>query len=129
MTDKPTAAQGTLIESEEDLSWALADLVPVASKILDSTATYLSKVGKKIVDEKSPLTPNQLRVLAKSNNLAQQIVKLSSEINLMLRKPNQWLLDDAKQHAKQNADTAQDVPLIDESDMVESEIIGEETDE
>lgn len=47
MTDKPTAAQGTLIESEEDLSWALADLVPVASKILDSTATYLSKVGKK----------------------------------------------------------------------------------
>lgn len=68
-------------------------------------------------------------MLAKSNNLAQQIVKLSSEINLMLRKPNQWLLDDAKQHAKQNADTAQDVPLIDESDMVESEIIGEETDE
>lgn len=129
MTDKPTAAQGTLIESEEDLSLALADLVPVASKILDSTATYLSKVGKKIVDEKSPLTPNQLRVLAKSNNLAQQIVKLSSEINLMLRKPNQWLLDDAKQHAKQNADTAQDVPLIDESDMVESENIGEETDE
>lgn len=123
MTDKPTAAQGTLIESEEDLSWALADLVPAASKILDSTATYLSKVGKKIGDEKSPLTPNQLRVLAKSNSLAQQIVKLSSEINLMLRKPNQWLLDDAKQHAKQHADTAQDVPLIDESGMVESELV------
>lgn len=126
MTDKPTAAQGTLIESEEDLSWALADLVPVASKILDSTATYLSKVGKKIGDEKSPLTPNQLRVLAKSNSLAQQIVKLSSEINLMLRKPNQWLLDDAKQHAKQHADTAQDVPLIDESGMVESELVDED---
>lgn len=126
MTDKPTAAQGTLIESEEDLSWALADLVPAASKILDSTATYLSKVGKKIGDEKSPLTPNQLRVLAKSNNLAQQIVKLSSEINLMLRKPNQWLLDDAKQHAKQHADTAQDVPLIDESGMVESELVDED---
>ena len=126
MTDKPTAAQGTLIESEEDLSWALADLVPAASKILDSTATYLSKVGKKIGDEKSPLTPNQLRVLAKSNSLAQQIVKLSSEINLMLRKPNQWLLDDAKQHAKQHADTAQDVPLIDESGMVESELVDED---
>lgn len=126
MTDKPTAAQGTLIESEEDLSLALADLVPAASKILDSTATYLSKVGKKIGDEKSPLTPNQLRVLAKSNSLAQQIVKLSSEINLMLRKPNQWLLDDAKQHAKQHADTAQDVPLIDESGMVESELVDED---
>lgn len=126
MTDKPTAAQGTLIESEEDLSWALADLVPAASKILDSTATYLSKVGEKIGDEKSPLTPNQLRVLAKSNSLAQQIVKLSSEINLMLRKPNQWLLDDAKQHAKQHADTAQDVPLIDESGMVESELVDED---
>ena len=126
MTDKPTAAQGTLIESEEDLSWALADLVPAASKILDSTATYLSKVGKKIGDEKSPLTPNQLRVLAKSNSLVQQIVKLSSEINLMLRKPNQWLLDDAKQHAKQHADTAQDVPLIDESGMVESELVDED---
>lgn len=126
MTDKPTAAQGTLIESEEDLSWALADLVPAASKILDSTATYLSKVGKKIGDEKSPLTPNQLRVLVKSNNLAQQIVKLSSEINLMLRKPNQWLLDDAKQHAKQNEEEAQDVPLIDESGMVESELVDED---
>ena len=126
MTDKPTAAQGTLIESEEDLSWALADLVPAASKILDSTATYPSKVGKKIGDEKSPLTPNQLRVLAKSNSLVQQIVKLSSEINLMLRKPNQWLLDDAKQHAKQHADTAQDVPLIDESGMVESELVDED---
>lgn len=126
MTDKPTAAQGTLIESEEDLSWALADLVPAASKILDSTATYLSKVGKKIGDEKSPLTPNQLRVLVKSNSLAQQIVKLSSGINLMLRKPNQWLLDDAKQHAKQHADTAQDVPLIDESGMVESELVDED---
>ena len=126
MTDKPTAAQGTLIESEEDLSWALADLVPAASKILDSTATYLSKVGKKIGDEKFLLTPNQLRVLAKSNSLAQQIVKLSSEINLMLRKPNQWLLDDAKQHAKQHADTAQDVPLIDESGMVESELVDED---
>lgn len=100
--------------------------MPVASKILDSTATYLSKVGKKIGDEKSPLTPNQLRVLAKSNNLAQQIVKLSSEINLMLRKPNQWLLDDAKQHAKQNEEEAQDVPLIDESDMVESELVDED---
>ena len=126
MTDKPTAAQGTLIESEEDLSWALADLVPAASKILDSTATYLSKVGKKIGDEKFLLTPNQLRVLAKSNSLAQQIVKLSSEISLMLRKPNQWLLDDAKQHAKQHADTAQDVPLIDESGMVESELVDED---
>lgn len=126
MTDKPAAVQGTLIESEEDLSWALADLVPAASKILDSTATYLSKIGKKIGDEKSPLTPNQLRVLAKSNSLAQQIVKLSSEINLMLRKPNQWLLDDAKQHAKQHADTAQDVPLIDESGMVESELVDED---
>lgn len=115
--------QGTLIENEEDLAWALADLVPVASKMLDTAATYLSRVGKKVDDDKCPLTPNQLRVLSKSTDLAQRIVKISSEVNLMLRKPNQWLRDDAAHAAKRPS--AQDVPLLDESDVVSAEIIDE----
>lgn len=117
MTTTTKPVQGVLVESDEDLAFQLADLVPVASKILDAAASYIARVGKKFSDEKTPLTHQQITVLSQSCDLAQQVVKLGAEINLMVRKPQEWLLKSiAADIAAEN--TAEDVPIIDDDNQV-----------
>lgn len=117
--------QGTLIENDEDLGYALSDLVPVASKITDAAATYLSKCGKRMSDDKVVITPTQLHVLGKTCDLAQRVVKLGAELNLMLRKPYQWFEEENKRQQEADAEPS-DAPLLEESDMMESEIVDED---
>lgn len=117
--------QGTLIENDEELGYALSDLVTVSSKIMDAAATYLSKCGKRMSDDKVVITPTQLRVLGKTCDLAQRVVKIGAELNLMLRKPYQWFEEENKRQQEADAEPS-DAPLLEESDMVESEIVDED---
>lgn len=84
MTAKPKNIQGTLID-DEDLSADLADLVPVASKITDAAATYIAKLDKKYADDN--IHGGTLRVLDKTQELAQEAVRIGAAIGRLLRTP------------------------------------------
>ncbi|PLS23979.1 hypothetical protein BLI708_00235 [Bifidobacterium imperatoris] len=87
---QPKLIQETLIE-DEDLSADIADLVPVSSKITDAAATYISKVSKKYGDE--VITGDKLRILNKTGELAQEVVKTGATIGRLLRNPRQAMAE------------------------------------
>lgn len=90
MTTRKTAplyeAQGALIP-DANLPAVLAQLVPVASKIGDSAATFIDKTTK--LGEKYSLSVNQEEAIAASLNIAQQILKDADLIGRLLRNPDQ----------------------------------------
>lgn len=95
---QPKMIQETLID-DEDLSADIADLVPVSSKITDAAATYIGKVSKKFGDE--TIAGDKLRILNKTSELAQEVVKAGAAINRLLRNPRQAMAELVEAEVKQ----------------------------
>lgn len=95
---QPKMIQETLID-DEDLSADIADLVPVSSKITDAAATYIGKVSKKFGDE--AIAGDKLRILNKTSELAQEVVKAGAAINRLLRNPRQAMAELVEAEVKQ----------------------------
>lgn len=90
MTTRKTAplyeVQDALIP-DIDLPAVLAQLVPVASKIGDSAATFIDKTTK--LEDKYNLSDNQKKAITASLNIAQQILKDADLIGRLLRNLDQ----------------------------------------
>lgn len=95
---QPKMIQETLID-DEDLSADIADLVPVSSKITDAAATYIGKMSKKFGDE--TIAGDKLRILNKTSELAQEVVKAGAAINRLLRNPRQAMAELVEAEVKQ----------------------------
>ena len=76
-------------DADEDLEFSYADLLPAASKIMDMGANYLAKSGKKFDDD--TMIGWRGEVLADTNTLAQQVIKLGAQINWILRNPREHM--------------------------------------
>ena len=86
-------------DSDADLEISYADLLPAASKIMDMGANYLTKSGKKFDDD--TMLGWRGDVLADTNTLAQQVIKLGAQINWILRNQREHMA--RKAHAQRDA--------------------------
>lgn len=87
-------------DADEDLEFDYADLLPAANKIMDMGANYLAKSGKKFDDESMMMTWRS-DVLADTNTLARQVIKLGAQINWILRNPHEHMA--RKEQAQRDA--------------------------
>lgn len=85
--NEPRLVQQALI-ADEDLSFELAALVPVANGITSAASTFIDRATKLLLSDKIMLTNEQHTAVATAIAVAQLTVKEGAAVSKLLRNPD-----------------------------------------